>query len=256
MNALPNEYVRRTSWRLLLRILPAIGVGVLWFYGQPTAAMALFATVFCTIGYLTLSPTTRLLGPVTTHWQGDALLLTLDDGPHPDSTPALLDLLDRHGVKAVFFVIGDRVNQWPDLAREIVRRGHTIGNHSQAHPSGRFWILGPRGTWREVAGCQQTLREITGEEPQWFRAPVGHYGAFTHPALDELGLRLMSWSCRGFDTVDPDVPRVLRRMASNVKPGAIVLLHEAIPTSVELVEGILGIARAKGLRWADPTSLQ
>jgi len=255
MNAVPNEYVRRTSWRLVLRILPAIGVGVLWFYGQHGAAMALFATVFCTVGYLTLSPTTRLLGPVTTHWRGDAMLLTLDDGPHPDTTPALLDLLDRHGVKAVFFVIGDRVKQWPELAREIVRRGHTIGNHSETHPSGRFWILGPRGTWREVAGCQQTLREITGESPQWFRAPVGHYNTFTHPALDELDLRLMSWSCRGFDTVDPNVPRVLRRMADDVKPGAIVLLHEAIPTSVELVEGILELARAKGLSWADPKAV-
>ena len=251
MSDLPNRFLRRTSWRLVLRVLPAIGVVVLWLSGQHSAAIALFATAFCAIAYLTLSPTTRLLGPVTTRLPTDELLLTLDDGPHPDSTPALLDLLDRHGVKAVFFVIGSRVKQWPDLAREIRRRGHVLGNHSQTHPSGRFWVLGPHGTWQEIAGCQQSLREITGESPHWFHAPVGHYNTFTHPALDELELRLMSWSCRGFDTVDPNVPHVMRRMAGDLKPGAIVLLHEAIPTSVELVEGILQLAQSKGLRWAD-----
>lgn len=255
MSKLPDKYLRQTSWRTALRIVPAIVVVMLWFSGQHTAAVALFVGVSCLIGYLTLSPTTRLLGPVTTRLPSNELLLTLDDGPHPDSTPALLDLLDRHDVKAVFFVIGDRVKKWPELAREIVRRGHVIGNHSQTHPSGRFWALGAGGTWREIGDCQQTLVELTGESPKWFRAPVGHYNTFTHPALNALGLRLMAWSCRGFDTVDPDVQRVLQRMSPGMKPGAIVLLHEAIPTSVELVEGILELAKSKDLRWADARSV-
>ena len=74
-------------------------------------------------------------------------------------------------------------------------------------------------------------------------------------ALDVLGLRLLSWSCRGFDTVDRDVSRVLKRLEPDLKPGAIVLLHEAIPTSAELVEGVLVMIRESGMRCAEPSAL-
>lgn len=250
-----TDYLTKTKGRMVLRLVPAILVAVLWFSGYHTAAITLFVVVFIMVAYITLSPTTRLLGPVTTHLDGDGVLLTLDDGPHPDTTPAVLDVLDRHGAKAVFFVIGDHVKQWPHLAQEIVRRGHMIANHSQTHPSGTFWSLGPKRMWQEIATCQETLREVVGHTPTWFRAPVGHYNLFTHPALDLLGLRLLSWSCRGFDTVEKDVSRVLRRIEPDLKPGAIVLLHEAIPTSAELVEGVLVMIHEHGLKCAEPSVL-
>ena len=251
----PTAYLKKTAGRAALRLVPAIIVAWLWFSGFHAAAITLFCTVFAIIAYITLSPTTRLLGPVTTRLDGDGVLLTLDDGPYPDTTPAVLDVLDRHGVKAVFFVIGDRVKQWPHLAQEIVRRGHMIGNHSQTHPSGMFWVLGPWRSWGEIATCQETIREAVGHAPTWFRAPVGHYNLFTHPTLDMLGLRLLSWSCRGYDAVESNVARVLKRLEPDLKPGAIVLLHEAIPTSVELVERTLGMIRERGLRCAEPGEL-
>jgi peptidoglycan/xylan/chitin deacetylase (PgdA/CDA1 family) len=248
----PKEYLKRTMLRMILRVLPALIVVLLWINGQHAAAIAVFGTAFCIIAYVTLSPTTRLLGPVTITLPDEGVLLTLDDGPHPDTTPALLDLLDRHQAKAVFFVIGDRVKQWPQLAREIVRRGHTLGNHSQTHPSASFWALGPWRTWAQIADGQETIRAATGVTPTWFRAPVGHYNMFTHPALHVLGLRLMAWSARGFDTVEKDVSRVLRRLEPDLKPGAIVLLHEAIPHSVALVEAFLQRLQERGLRLATP----
>ena len=237
--------VRQALGRSVLIHLPILACLVT---GQWHAALIVFGLTCAVMTYGTLSPTTRLFGPVTTHVPAPGVLITIDDGPDPETTPALLDLLDHHETKAVFFLIGDRVRRWPHLAREIAARGHAIGNHSQTHPAHFFWSLGPWRMWREMAGCQQTLNEVPGVPVAWFRAPVGHYNSFTHPAASALGLRVMSWSCRGFDGTDGNVERVLKRLHRGLKPGAIVLLHEAMPASAAVLEGTLQALHAKGLK--------
>ena len=243
MSVPPREYLRATMSRTAMRIIPAVLVLILWISGHERLALALFCTVSALVAYLVLSPYTRLLGPVTTQMPDrETPLITIDDGPHPETTPALLDLLDEHQTKAVFFVVGDRVNQWPDLAREIVRRGHVIGNHTMTHPAKSFWMLGPRGTWREIADCQQAIQQATGVEARWFRAPVGHYNFFTHPALRVLNLQLMSWSARGLDGVDSNADRIVNRIIKHLRPGSIVLLHEGRPGSLTVAERVLSVA--------------
>lgn len=248
MTAVPPDYLRSMATRVMFRLVPMVIVITLWCLGFKVAAAAVFLTVFCSIAYVTLSPTTRLLGPIVTQVPGNTgVWVTLDDGPCPTTTLDVLDVLDRHQAKAVFFLIGSRVSQWPHLAQEIARRGHVVGNHSQTHPAGVFWTLGPRRMWQEIAECQASILAATGAAPTWFRAPVGHFNMFTHAALQRLGLRLMSWSSRGFDAVDPDVARVLRRLEPDLKPGAIVLLHEGRPGSTALLDGTLSRLREKGL---------
>jgi peptidoglycan/xylan/chitin deacetylase (PgdA/CDA1 family) len=241
--------IRQVLGRSLLIHLPILSCLVA---GQWHLALIVFGLTFVVMTYGILSPTTRLFGPVTTHVPPPGVLITIDDGPDSETTSLLLDLLDHHGVKAVFFLIGDRVRRWPHLAKEIVARGHAIGNHSQTHPAHRFWSLGPWRMWRELAGCQQTLKEVLGAPAVWFRAPVGHFNSFTHPVARALGLRIMSWSCRGFDGRDKNVERVLRRIRGGLKPGAIVLLHEAMPSSTAVLEGTLQALRTKGLSAASP----
>ncbi|MDP4780163.1 MAG: polysaccharide deacetylase family protein, partial [Akkermansiaceae bacterium] len=158
-------------WRLSL-ILVMLGVGF-WamFSGYPLLGMVMHAAM---VGFLlvgTLGSDSRIFGKVRTRG-GKGIWLTLDDGPCPETTPAVLDLLDEHGAKATFFLIGDRAAKHPELVREIRRRGHGIGNHSWSHPRAFFWCLGPVRTWREITRCQRALTEITGEAPVWFRAPV------------------------------------------------------------------------------------
>lgn len=252
----PRDF-RSAVWeRRAAKFGPMLLVVALWISGFHVVAGVLFTAVFCTVAYATLCPTTRLLGPILLRLpQDEGVLITLDDGPHPDSTPDMLDVLDRHQAKAVFFVIGNRVNQWPELVQEMVRRGHVVGNHSQTHPSGRFWLLTAAETWREIADCQTTLQAVLGQPPVWFRAPVGHFNPFTHPALSSLGLRLMGWSSRGFDAVDASIPNVLRRMESGLKPGAILLLHEARPHSAALLDATLRTLKQKGLLTVDPRTL-
>ncbi len=241
------------GWNLLMRLRGSRGltvrmVGVVaahlgmawawWRFGWPwgLAWGAGIAAIGC---WGTFRPTSPLFGPVATRVRGGGVLITLDDGPDPDDTPALLDLLDRHGVRAVFFVIGDKVREFPELAREIVARGHELGNHTMTHPQASMWCAGPWRMRREIAGCQRAIEEVTGQVPRWFRAPVGHRNFFTHPVAGELELEVVAWSRRAFDTVETDVEKMVRLLSDEAADGDILLLHESTPVAVELLERVL-----------------
>jgi len=181
--------------------------------------------------------------------------LTIDDGPDPDVTPQVLDLLDRYGARATFFCIGAQAERFPDLCREIVRRGHSVENHSQGHRH-TFSVLGPRGLAHELQASQATLTRICGEQPLFFRAPAGLRNLFLDPVLERLGLRLASWSARGFDTRVGDATRVSRSLLRGLQPGAILLLHDGhaartaagAPVVLEVLPLVLEAAHAAGLR--------
>ncbi|MEO8805706.1 MAG: polysaccharide deacetylase family protein [Burkholderiaceae bacterium] len=151
--------------------------------------------------------------------------LTIDDGPDPELTPAVLDLLDAHGARATFFCIARHAQAHPQLCREIVRRGHSVQNHSQHHRH-NFSLLGLRGFKREIEAAQDTLSQITGERPRYFRAPAGLRNPFLAPVLHRLDLQLVSWTRRGFDTVRADPARVLSRLTQSLAAGDILLLHD------------------------------
>lgn len=176
-----------------------------------------------------LWPHSRLFGPVLRRLPTSerSVWLSFDDGPDAD-TVALLDVLDRHRARATFFLVGARATRQPALVRAIAERGHAIGNHSHSHPSGRFWMLSGRGFEREIADAQATLTSLAGRPPRWFRAVAGLTNPLLDPVLRRHGLSRVSWSGRGFDTVDGDDTRVLRRLLRAVRPGAILMLHQGL----------------------------
>ncbi len=151
--------------------------------------------------------------------------LTIDDGPDPAVTPAVLDLLDAHHARATFFCIADQARRHPALCREITRRGHSVQNHTQRH-SHRFAFLGMRGFAREIGRAQHTLADITGELPRFFRAPAGLRNPVLAAVLQRLYLRLVSWTRRGFDTVLRQPIRVLGKLTRGLGAGDILLLHD------------------------------
>jgi peptidoglycan/xylan/chitin deacetylase (PgdA/CDA1 family) len=151
--------------------------------------------------------------------------LTFDDGPDPEVTPRVLDLLDRHQAKASFFCVGDKLAAHPEIAKEIVRRGHSIENHSQRH-SHAFALYGFSRMGRELASTQAIVRALTGRAPLLFRAPMGLRSPLLDPVLARCGLRYVSWTRRGLDTVDRNPQRVLRRLAGALDAGDILLLHD------------------------------
>jgi peptidoglycan/xylan/chitin deacetylase (PgdA/CDA1 family) len=151
--------------------------------------------------------------------------LTIDDGPDPEVTPAVLDLLDAAGARGTFFCIAERAARHPALVREIVRRGHSVQNHSHVHRHD-FSLLGPCGFAREIGAAQDVLGELAGERPRFFRAPAGLRNPFLAPVLHRLGLTLASWTRRGFDTRERDPQRVLQRLTRGLAAGDILLLHD------------------------------
>lgn len=151
--------------------------------------------------------------------------LTIDDGPNPAITPTVLDLLDAAGARATFFVIASNAERHPDLCREIVRRGHSVQNHSHRHSHG-FSLLGHAALTREIGRAQDALTAITGTRPVFFRAPAGLRNPFLAPVLHRMGLQLASWTRRGFDTVKRDPADVLARLTRNLRAGDILLLHD------------------------------
>jgi len=153
------------------------------------------------------------------------IAITIDDGPDAAVTPAVLDQLDAHGAKATFFCIGGEARSHPALCREIVRRGHSVQNHSDRHSHG-FSLLGPKAMAREIAAAQASLADITGESPRYFRAPAGLRNPFLAPVLQRLDLQLVSWTRRGFDTVRRDPTVVLARLARSLAAGDIVIAHD------------------------------
>ena len=151
--------------------------------------------------------------------------LTIDDGPDPQVTPAVLDLLDAHAARATFFCIAAHAQAHPQLCREIVRRGHSVQNHSHSH-SHRFSLLGPRGIAREIESAQEALSQITAQAPRFFRAPAGLRNVFLGPVLHRLDMQLVSWTRRGFDTTRSPSASVLARLTRGLAAGDIVLLHD------------------------------
>jgi peptidoglycan/xylan/chitin deacetylase (PgdA/CDA1 family) len=154
--------------------------------------------------------------------------ITIDDGPHPIDTPQILEILDRYQAKATFFVIGTKVLQHPDLIREIVQRGHSLGNHTFSHPIRSFWIALSSRLQDEIDRCSAALQQVSPLEtpPSHFRAPVGMTNYFLPPLLKQRNLRLIGWSARGYDTMESDPEKIVGRILKTISPGTIILLHE------------------------------
>jgi peptidoglycan/xylan/chitin deacetylase (PgdA/CDA1 family) len=153
------------------------------------------------------------------------MALTFDDGPDPDVTPRVLDILDAHAVRATFFCIASHATKHPELCREIARRGHAVENHSRGHSMG-FAMRGMGGMRREISAAQSDLATLTGRVPRFFRPPAGIRSPLLDPVLHDLGLGLASWTRRGFDTRLQDADFVHARLAQNLAAGDILLLHD------------------------------
>lgn len=151
--------------------------------------------------------------------------LCFDDGPDPEVTPAVLDLLDRAGVRASFFCIADRAARHPALIEAIIGRGHTVENHSWHH-SHRFAAMGMRGIRREVGEAQRLLTGLAGRPPRFFKPPAGLRNPLLDPVLAGFGLRLATWTRRGFDAVRRDPAAVERRLLRGLGPGDLLMLHD------------------------------
>jgi peptidoglycan/xylan/chitin deacetylase (PgdA/CDA1 family) len=169
----------------------------------------------------------------------DEIALTFDDGPNPSTTPRLLDLLDSHGIRATFFVIGRWCRACPAIVRDIAVRGHAIGNHTDTHPNLLF--LSRRRIVRELLECQTTIRETGGADPRLMRPPFGARGPQLQAAVRDSGLSaVVTWTLLGRDWSKRGKLRLQGRLR-RVRGGDIVVLHDGF-------HGALGADRSDTVR--------
>jgi peptidoglycan/xylan/chitin deacetylase (PgdA/CDA1 family)/SAM-dependent methyltransferase len=153
--------------------------------------------------------------------------ISFDDGPDPEVTPFLLDLLDRHSVPATFFVTGERAARHPSIIRDILSHGHTIGNHSYHHFP--FLMLkGMRTLRREIETTQSVLAGF-GIVPLAFRPPVGITNPLLRRVLLEQGMYCVNYSCRAGDIGNRRIGRLSEKVLKAVSPGDIIALHDVAP---------------------------
>jgi peptidoglycan/xylan/chitin deacetylase (PgdA/CDA1 family) len=178
--------------------------------------------------------------------------LTFDDGPDPVATPRLLRLLAASGVRATFFLIGERAARHPDVVRAIAGAGHEIGNHTWRHRNA--WLLPPAAAAREITEGARILAGLLGPPPRLYRPPWGIVNAAALVTARRLGLATILWSVQ-HEGLWPRPPSAqLRHVAARLHDGAIVDLHDApgLPGAPErllaLMPELLDVLDARGYR--------
>ena len=195
----------------------------------------------------------RLGLPTVTAAGAPIIYLTFDDGPHPQSTPQILDILQRYDAKATFFVVGRQVKRWPDTLRLAVERGHAIANHTASHKS--FRGLSQEAFAAQVTGLAngigQTAGDIlqAGQQVPFVRPPYGHTDANTAAYAGALGYRVVMWDIDTRDWQRPGSDVIAARVLKRAFPGAVVLMHDSAGRASQVpaaLETILAELSARG----------
>lgn len=175
-------------------------------------------------------------------WEGSPdsgiLAVTFDDGPDPEVTPAVLDSLDRVGATGTFFLIGSKALEYPDLVKEIVERGHIVGNHTLNHR--KLIFAGKNTTLKEIDGTQDILTEICGERPSLFRPPYGIFDFSTIKIAEKLGLLTIVWTVLSGDYNTTGEDELMRNINGFIRPGSIIVFHDTVAGGGEILPEIIG----------------
>ena len=165
------------------------------------------------------------------------LALTFDDGPTP-YTLQVLDILKKHNFKATFFCIGNQVQKHPEIALEILKQGHTIGNHTLTHTS-KMGFLPYKEIKKEISENSKILQSVLNINPQWFRPPFGVTNPTIAKVIKEEDLTCIGWNIRSLDTVSKSSEEIVERVKRKLKPNGIVLMHDTSQLSVSALEQLL-----------------
>src|SRR5580698_8102616 len=190
------------------------------------ALSAVSAAAAVAAGYQSMAPTGQWYGRTFTGLARGSrqIALTYDDGPNDPHTLRLLEVLARQGVQATFFLIGRYVEQRPEIAREIVRAGHVIGNHTFTHPLLTF--KSEAEIRQELTHCRSALRDAIGEPSNLFRPPFGGRRPAVLRVARDLGLEPVMWNVTGYDWNAPPAEVIEGKIAKQMRGGDVILLHD------------------------------
>jgi peptidoglycan/xylan/chitin deacetylase (PgdA/CDA1 family) len=194
----------------------------------------------------------RPTGPYTAPLE---VALTFDDGPSPTYTPQILDILGRMHVRATFFVVGTMVEKFPALLRREMSMGMTIGNHTYAHPIGGAFADRPKKQIRSEIEHMQRLLTSFGADSIGFRPPGGSWSDFIRDTAEAKGMRTILWAVDSRDWTRPGVNWLVRRVLSQARPGAIILLHDGGGDRSHTVAALPRIIRGLRTRGLEPVAI-
>jgi len=175
------------------------------------------------------------------------IVLSFDDGPDP-LTPEVLGILQKHGVKAMFFLIGHKIEGRRELVQKIHHEGHVIGNHTFSH-TGRFYFWTASKMLEDINRTTLLIESITGERVRYFRPPFGVTNPPLAKALSKTRLDTIGWSFRSFDTVRPLDARMEKRVMREVKKGDILLFHDTSQGMAEFLDRMIPKLKEKGFKF-------
>lgn len=182
------------------------------------------------------------------------VLLTFDDGPDPDTTPQILEILHKHNIKAIFFVIGNKAQAHPDLIQQMEEAGHVIGNHTQKHPP-LFALMSGKSVQQEITTSNQILQKIIGKGTTLFRPPVGYTNPIIARAVKKLNIQTIGWSARSYDSFITKHNWLLKRLLRITRPGSIVLMHDNRTHTAAILDSYINKAQENGIIFAKQATL-
>jgi peptidoglycan-N-acetylglucosamine deacetylase len=186
--------------------------------------------------------------------EGMSIAITFDDGPHPDLTPRLLDMLKERGIKATFFVVGTNVEEYPAIVARMAAEGHEVANHSWSHPT--LTKLGFESFRKQIENTNEAIAKVTGKRPVLMRPPYGATNAGLNKRLNEqFGLKVILWSVDARDWKYRNSNRVYNWIIQNTRPGSIILAHDIHGTTVAAMPATLDSLLAKGYKFATVSEL-
>jgi peptidoglycan/xylan/chitin deacetylase (PgdA/CDA1 family) len=175
------------------------------------------------------------------------VLLTFDDGPNPETTPQILDILRREQVPAVFFVVGHNAERYPTLVKRAAAEGHTLANHTWDH--GYLTKMEPDCALAQVQATRNAIQALTGVQSLWFRPPGGHYDSEVVKVVRQLGLTVVLWTDNPSDWLRLPPHDIESRALRHLTPGGIVLLHDTIPETVAMLPDFIRQVKARGFQF-------
>jgi peptidoglycan-N-acetylglucosamine deacetylase len=219
--------------KLLLILIPVSGMGflVVLCIGSVRICSGFYLNVFCR------KKTTEKI-----------VALTFDDGPDSIYTIAILDVLEKQDVPAVFFVIGRKAELHQDILRIIDKKNHLIGNHSYSHAF-LFDLFGRKKMERDLIKTDDVIRNITGKKPVLFRPPYGVTNPVVAKVVKKLDYKAIGWSVRSLDTVKKDENKLVKRIRKGLHPGAVILMHDDREITAKVLEKVILMVKNEGYRF-------
>lgn len=235
-----NSTIFRLSLVYCLLILLTIYVIVKnWARSKLIASLLGIVGIFAILTLLSFTIIKRQhLGKVI--WHGSVrtnyIALTFDDGPDIKYTPQILNILKKNRVKATFFLVGKKVEEYPEVAYQIVQEGHTVGNHTYSHTN---LLLDRKKTIEEeIERCENVIKKNCGVIPSLFRPPYGFRTPLVYEVAEEKGYMIILWSISSRDWASPGKERIIDRVVKKSKNGAIILLHDSGGNRQQTVEAL------------------